>query len=472
MFPLLVRWLAFVAVLILPALDVAGNEKIVISRIALGSCARQDKPQPIWDAVVNAKPQLYLALGDNIYGDTEDMAVMKKKYDMLAAIPGWQKLKATCPILATWDDHDYGVNDGGAEYPKRDESQQLFLDFFGIAKDLPRRKQKGVYHAETFGPEDKRVQIIVLDTRYFRSPLQRKVPKTPFGVGPYEPSSDPLATMLGEAQWTWLATQLKVPAKVRILVSSVQVIAQDHGWEKWYNFPHERERLYKLIADTKASGVVCVSGDRHLAELSVMEAGIGYPLYDLTTSGLTEANQKFRKLEVHRHRLATMNWGNNFGFISIDWTAEDPLIRLQVRDVDGEVTIQEKLPLRLLQPGALKAKAQASLARINGKVMTTDLVQHLLKREVVIEMKVVATGATKKTELLFLNSHTDRTNDDNFTVVLDKKAQASLADAGIKLPRTHFEGKTIRVEGTLSLFSGRPQVIVSDAAKIRVLEAK
>ncbi len=464
--------LSVLAVLIMPALSEAGDAKTPLSRIALGSCARQDKLQPIWDAVVAAKPQLYLAIGDNIYGDTEDMAVMKKKYDTLAVIPGWQKLKAACPMLATWDDHDYGVNDGGAEYPKRDESQQLFLDFFGVAKDSPRRKQKGVYHAETFGPEDKRVQVIVLDTRYHRSALQRKVPKTPFGVGPYEASTDTKATMLGEAQWAWLETQLKVPAKVRILVSSVQVVAQDHGWEKWYNFPHERERLYKLIADTKAAGVVCVSGDRHLAELSMMEAGIGYPLYDLTSSGLTEAFQKWRKLEVNRHRVATMNWGNNFGLISIDWTADDPLIRLQVRDVDGEVTIQEKLPLSLLQPGSLKAKAQASLAKINDKFMTAELVKDLLKKEVIVEMKVVATGATKKNDLLFLNSHADRTSDDNFTVVLDKKAQASLADAGIKLPRTHFEGKTIRVEGTLSLFSGRPQVIVSDAAKIRVVEGK
>ncbi len=467
----LFRW-TICAVLCAPSLVFAGEAKMPLSRIALGSCARQDKPQPIWDAVVATRPQLYLSLGDNIYGDTEDMAVMRQKYDLLAALPGWKKLRATCPLLATWDDHDFGVNDGGADFPKKDESQQLFLDFFGVAKDSPRRKQKGVYHAETFGPEDKRVQVIMLDTRYFRSPLKRKVPKTPFGVGPYEPSSDTKATILGEAQWTWLEAQLKVPAKVRIIASSVQVVAQDHGWEKWYNFPHERERLYKLLADTKAAGVIFVSGDRHLAELSVMDGGLGYPVYDLTSSGLTEANQKWRKLEVNRHRLATMNWGNNFGAISIDWTVADPVIRLQIRDEAGEVTIQEKLPLSLLQPGKIKAKSAASLARINGNLMSAELIQELLKKEVTIEMKVAATGATKKGDLVFLNSHTDRTSEDNFTVVLDKKAQASLAAAGIKLPRTHFEGKTIRVEGTLSQFNGRPQVIVSDAKQIRVADKK
>lgn len=447
---------------------VRADDKLVLTRIAFGSCARQDKPQPIWNAVVAARPDIYLSLGDNIYGDTEDMAVMKKKYAQLAAIPGWQKLKKTCPILATWDDHDYGVNDGGADYPKKDESQQLFLDFFGIPKDSPRRTQKGVYHAEVFGPPEKRVQIILLDTRYFRSPLKKKPGKRPFGEGPYEPSTDLKATMLGDAQWAWLEAQLKVPAKLRILVSSIQLVPQDHGWEKWLNFPHERERLYKLIKDTKAGGLVTVSGDRHLAELSMMDAGIGYPLYDLTSSGLTEGSPKWRKFEVNRHRVATMNHGNNFGLVRIDWSQDDPLIRLQIRDEEGEVTIQEKLPLSWLQPGAIKNTLIAGVVRINGNAMTADLVKQLLAKEVTVEMKVVATGATKKGDLIFLNSSVDRFSDDNFTVVLDKKAQGSLAKGGVALPRSHFEGKTIGVVGTLSLFSDRPQIIVSAAAKIKI----
>ena len=135
--------------------SVSADETTVLSRIAFGSCARQDKPQPIWDTIVSAKPDLYLALGDNIYGDTQNMAVMKQKYDQLAAVPGFQRLKKACPILATWDDHDFGVNDGGADFPKKVESQQLFLDFWGFAKDSRRRAQKGVYSSALFGPPDK-----------------------------------------------------------------------------------------------------------------------------------------------------------------------------------------------------------------------------------------------------------------------------------------------------------------------------
>src|SRR5438046_491914 len=112
---------------------VSAADESLLSRVAFGSCAKQDKPQPIWDAVVERKPELFVFLGDNIYADTQDMDVMRAKYALLGKQPGYQKLKKTCPILATWDDHDYGANDAGAEYPRKKEAQQVFLDFFGVS---------------------------------------------------------------------------------------------------------------------------------------------------------------------------------------------------------------------------------------------------------------------------------------------------------------------------------------------------
>ncbi len=220
-------------------------------RIAFGSCASEERPQPIWDAVAATRPELLLMLGDNIYADTEDMDVMRAKYARLAAVPGFKALRESVPILATWDDHDLGVNDGGSEYPKKVESQKIFLDFFGDPEDSPRRKRPGVYDARIFGPEGKRLQVVMLDTRYFRSsPLMKKT--VPKGEGPYVPNPDPTTTMLGEDQWHWLEEQLRKPAEVRLIVSSIQVVAEDHGWEKWMNLPLQRERLYRLIKETKA----------------------------------------------------------------------------------------------------------------------------------------------------------------------------------------------------------------------------
>lgn len=326
-----------------------------LSRIAFGSCATQERPQPIWEAIVETRPELFLFIGDNIYADTKDMMVMKAKYEKLGAMPGYRKLKATCPVLATWDDHDFGVNDGGKTYPRREDSQSLLLDFFGVPADSPRRKLEGVYHAEVFGPEGRRVQVILLDTRYHRSDLKTSTERNPAFPGvrqPYVPNTDPGATILGETQWTWLEEQLRKPAEVRLIASSIQVVPEDHVFEKWMNIPAERDRLYELIRKTQAAGVIFLSGDRHLAELSMMDAKVGYPLYDLTSSGLNQASKRWRPQELNTHRVATMNWGDNFGLVTIDWNRPDPLIRLQIRDDQGEVTIQQKVLLSTLKPGA------------------------------------------------------------------------------------------------------------------------
>lgn len=325
----------------------------LLSRIAIGSCATQDRPQPIWEKIIGVKPEVFLFIGDNIYGDTEDMSVMRAKYAKLAAMPGFQKFRKDVPILATWDDHDYGVNDGGANYPKRVESQKEFLDFWGEPVDSPRRKREGVYDARVFGPEGKRVQIILLDTRYHRSALKR-CENCPANQGRYVPSDDTSTTMLGEAQWKWLEEQLRVPAQIRVIASSIQVVPEDHGWEKWMNLPHERQRLYNMIRDTRATGVLFVSGDRHLAELSMMDGGVGYPLYDLTASGMNNASVSWRRYETNRHRVGTMNWGNNFGVIEVDWNQPDPVIALQILDEEGDINIQRKIHLSTLQPGVIK----------------------------------------------------------------------------------------------------------------------
>jgi alkaline phosphatase D len=449
---------ALLLALLLPVSAGAEEPKRPLTRIAFGSCAREDRPQPIWDVVVRAKPELFLFIGDNIYGDTVDMKVLRAKYAKLGAQPGYQKLLATCPVLATWDDHDLGVNDGGASYPRREESQQVFLDFFGVPKDSPRRKRAGVYHAEVFGPPGKRVQVILLDTRYHRSPLKKRPGGAPRGVGPYVANNDPKATMLGEEQWKWLGEQLRRPAEVRLIASSVQVVAEDHGWEKWMNFPRERERLYGLIRDTGAGGVIFLSGDRHLAELSMMDGGVGYPLYDLTSSGINQGSKEWRPLEKNRHRVATMNVGDNFGVIAFDWKKADPQIHLQIRDVEGDVTIGQKLSLSTLAPRKGGANSPAEAARHVGKEFT-------------LVMEVKATGRDRGGHFVFLNSEEDYRDLKNFTVVLDLKALGgSLAKAGIDNPREYYRGRRVRVTGKVSTYRGAPQIMVKDLEQIRVEE--
>ena len=318
----------------------------LVSRIAFGSCANTwHGNQSVWKAILRDDPDVFIMLGDNVYADTEDTATLREKYDRLDRVPGFAKLRHTIPVLGTWDDHDYGLNDGGAEYPKRAESQQVFLDFFREPENSPRRNREGVYDAKIWGPAGKRVQIILLDTRYSRSLLTR-------GNSGYAPDSNPAKTMLGAAQWAWLEEQLRTPAEVRLIVSSIQVVNEEHRFEKWANFPLERARLFNLIRMTGATGVIFLSGDRHFAELSKMDAELGYPVYDLTASPLA-ANFRANPPDPSRHRVAMMNTGENYGFITVDWKRNDPQVRLEARDTEGDAAFTTKLRLSELRPYAI-----------------------------------------------------------------------------------------------------------------------
>jgi alkaline phosphatase D len=307
----------------------------------LGSCSDPRRPVPAFDAIVRADPDLMIFMGDNVYADTVDEKKIRRAYRKLGQHAGFRRLKKACPLMATWDDHDFGLNDMGREHPGKAGSQRAFLDFWEVPKDSPRRGREGVYHAQVFGPEGRRVQVILLDTRYHRDALRRR-PKRDSSryAGRYLPDPDPAKTILGEAQWGWLEEQLSKPAEVRLIVSSIQFVAEDHGWETWAMFPAERGRLIELIGTTGANGVVFLSGDRHHSELSRLDEGTPYPIYDLTSSGLNKPG--LEKDEPNRHRVGERYHLSNFGLITLDWEGPEPGMTFQIIDPRGRVRIEHK----------------------------------------------------------------------------------------------------------------------------------
>ncbi|MDG2012200.1 MAG: alkaline phosphatase D family protein [Pirellulaceae bacterium] len=329
------------------------------SRIAFGSCGHQDKPQPILNTIVRAEPDLFIYLGDNIYGDTKDMSVLKAKYETLGNKPEFRQLRSSVPVLSVWDDHDYGWNDAGKEYEFKQESKEIFMDFWRVPADSARRQHTGIYGAHPFsGVTAKKtgdavsspvLQIILLDTRTFRDPLSFNPKPLPEGSklkNAYQPDPDPGKTLLGESQWEWLETELRKPADVRIICSSIQFGHEYNGWESWTNLPAEQARMAKLIRDTRAAGVVFISGDVHWGEISRRSFEGLYPIYDVTASGLTE---EWYNVEPNRLRVGEAYRDNHFGMIEIDWSQEDPLIVLQIIDTSGETRNRHEVRLSELQ---------------------------------------------------------------------------------------------------------------------------
>jgi alkaline phosphatase D len=332
------RILLVLAALLAPATAAAQWPERPVTRIVFASCFDQRPPgEPAaWGAMFAYRPDVFIALGDNVYGDVRaaamrpDVPELAAAYAQARAQGHFHRMARSAQMLATWDDHDFGINDGGAEHPYRERAKELFLDFFEIAADDVRRTRPGIHFSRVIGPPGQRVQIILLDTRWWRSPLVRGPLPAPFG--PYVPTEDRTTTLLGEEQWAWLAERLREPAELRLVVSSIQLVADGHGWERWGNFPHERARFYRLLAETRAEGVVVLSGDRHIGGIYRHAEGVPYPVIDVTASPIVRPFPGNR--EPGPNRVGAIYGLENFGTVDIDWW--ERRVALSIRSVNGE----------------------------------------------------------------------------------------------------------------------------------------
>ena len=293
-------------------------------KIGFGSCVDEARPQPIWKAVEKENLNAFFFMGDNVYGDLEsgELSNMGPAYvKQEKNFPTW--LKSLKP-LAIWDDHDYGLNDGGNEYTLKKDSQKLFLDFWKIDRQDDRHKREGIYFSETRQIKDKKILLIGLDTRYFRSPLEGEKRN-------YQSTSDLSKTILGKQQWDWLERTFQESADIIILVSSIQILATNHGFEKWSNFPHEKERLLSLIKQFKKP-VILASGDRHKA--GIYKQG---NLYELTSSSLNKPLPRWLVAvwnETDPLLLGKMHYDMNYGLISIHSSGT---VNIDLKDDKGNI---------------------------------------------------------------------------------------------------------------------------------------
>ena len=318
-----------------------------ISKIAFGSCAHENHPLPIFNLVVKHKPDLFVFLGDNIYGDTKNMDTLQAKYNLLAAKPTFQNLKRNVPIIATWDDHDYGWNDIGRHYPFKAESKEIFLKFFNEPKNSERREHEGVYTSYIYETHGKKLQIILLDNRTFRDDYRKYKgevanDKRYFYELDFYPQQEPDSTYLGAKQWKWLEEELKKPADIRLIGSGSQFSIEYNGYEGWPNFPLEQKRFLDLIKKTKANGVLFLTGDVHYAEISKLTQPDLYPIYDITASGLSST---WHFATPNNNRIEGPIMENHFGLITIDWKKKIPKIKMEIWDINDNQRIEYTIGL-------------------------------------------------------------------------------------------------------------------------------
>jgi len=311
--------------------------------IGFGSCVDQDFPQPIWNAIKDKNIDSFMFLGDNVYGDepSGNLVKLKKSYETQSTLfPKWLKQKK---IISIWDDHDYGINDGGGDFVNKYESQKLFLDFWNIPNNDVRYSREGLYFNELLDIDGFKINLIVLDTRFFRSKLNSD-------KAPYIPNDNKSTTILGDAQWSWLEEVLQQESDFIFVLSSIQVIPKEHIFEKWQLFPHERLRLINLLESQKTKSLI-LSGDRHKGGL--YKKG---NLIELTSSSLnkpTSAARKIKKLrsapnslkkeliETDEYLVTKIYNYENFGLIKINSETKD--IEISLNDIDGNTIFSNKI---------------------------------------------------------------------------------------------------------------------------------
>ncbi len=302
--------------------------------LSFGSCNNQNVQNNLWEPILNHDPDLFIWGGDIIYSDTEDMKFMSENYNKMKNDSAYIEFKKHMPIMGTWDDHDYGINDGGENYSQKDSVQQIFLDFFDVPSDDPRRKQKGIYFSKEFKVNDSLIKIIILDTRFFRSDLS----KDPTGEKRYLPNESGEVTMLGQKQWKWLERELtNSKAQFNVIMSSIQFLSFEHGFESWGTMPKEVNKMESILVKSKARGVIILSGDRHIAEISRKDIkGLNFPLTDITSSGMTHSYDTF-KSEPNSHRLTEVVSQKNFGILRFDFDTN--AVTMEIRG-EGNILYQ------------------------------------------------------------------------------------------------------------------------------------
>ena len=303
--------------------------------VAFGSCNMPQEPNPFWDDILAEQPDIWIWCGDIVYADTEDMDRLRSIYAMQDTVSGYAKLKAEVPIIGTWDDHDFGVNDGGAGFAVKKDSQQVFLDFMGVPQDSERRTREGVYASHDYQTEVGKLKVIILDTRYFRSDLVKdEDPKRR-----YKPNMADDATVLGDAQWAWLKNELThSDADFNLIMSSIQFLSGEHGFESWGNFPKEVEKMENMIVQSGAKGVIILSGDRHISEFSKTDLpGLAYPLVDFTSSGLTHSYVSYSG-EPNRYRVGEVVSDKSYGIINLNFRKKEADMKIMG---DNGVVLQE-----------------------------------------------------------------------------------------------------------------------------------
>ncbi len=305
-----------------------------------GSCAyfneakfdRPGKPyggdSSIFETMAKTPADFNLWLGDNWYYREVDYSStwgLKYRASHDRGMPILQKLMASMPQYAIWDDHDFGPNDAGENYIFKNESRNIFNDYW--LNPTSGENNKGIYTMINYGDVD----FFLLDNRFFRSDIN--LADTINNIVNEDKS------YFGKSQLDWLKNSLLFSkATFKIIVTGNQVLNPINNYECLTHYPTEYKTLIDFLSNQKISGVVFLTGDRHHSEVIEMQRPNDYPLYDITISPLTSGVGKVSGKELdNSFRVAnTLIEAQNFGKISFFGSKGNRTMKVDFIGKNGE----------------------------------------------------------------------------------------------------------------------------------------
>ncbi len=194
--------------------------------------------------------QVMVKKGEIILNDKTVLQAFRNKYNRVFDI-NFQNMASSIPLMAVWDDHDYGNDNSDSTYPYKEEARKVFKENFPHYSFV--QKDGGIYYKFSIADAD----IFVLDVRWYRSPMQT--------------DDGERKTMLGDEQLEWLLNELKnSKAKIKIVFSGVSLndyggdtSSDRDGYDNWSGYKFERNKILSFIDDNEIKGVLVFSGDQH-----------------------------------------------------------------------------------------------------------------------------------------------------------------------------------------------------------------
>lgn len=303
-------------------------------RFAICSCMDDARHTPeIWQDLVEQKPDMIFFVGDSTYVDTgggRDTGAtrMWRRFSEARATLEIYFGRKLIPVFATWDDHDFGLNDSGAEYPFVKESQENFLRFFAMDPNYcsALTRGPGVSSSLTIGSQ----QFLFMDDRSWR-----------IVKGSHERYGH-----WGQMQEAWALDRLMVNEGMNWMLNGTQFFPQmvfkesfsgDHPVQ-FDNFARALRKLNRRVA--------FISGDVHFSEVSQIETEmLGYPTYELTSSSMHSYKMPgLPEIVNNPRRIAAVGEHN---YLLVQSTEAGPGCRITVESRSAGGRIHFKLNLEV-----------------------------------------------------------------------------------------------------------------------------